>query len=266
MSGPTELIRQNCPLATSNNDGLMSAAQAAAVAAGAAVTLQGAYDNGAGTPQTITEDAVRRGIKIVGSGQAGSIFAVQTSAAASALQVDEDGSVYLARAAGVKVQNTAAFGSPVIGSATPGGYMSYTADGVGGNWGGTGFTALAVGALSLVRITADDTAALYVLKDRAAISGFFGSTAASSLVITANAITFPLDVCTVFVGAGVLKTINHPRLTNVGFDSGWFYTIPTDAFTWDATGNIAVAGTAVVNRMIQWWYDENTTKFYPSYV
>jgi len=39
MSGPTELIRQNCPIATTANDGLMSAAQAAAVASGVSLSV-----------------------------------------------------------------------------------------------------------------------------------------------------------------------------------------------------------------------------------
>jgi hypothetical protein len=42
--------------------------------------------------------------------------------------------------------------------------------------------------------------------------------------------------------------------------------IPTGAFTWTTAGNIAVAGTAVVNRMITMAYDSGTSKWYPSYV
>jgi hypothetical protein len=41
MSGPTELIRQNCPIATSGNDGIMSAEQAATVEAAGAVSVTG---------------------------------------------------------------------------------------------------------------------------------------------------------------------------------------------------------------------------------
>jgi hypothetical protein len=262
MSGPTELIRQNCPIATSGNDGIMSAAQAAAVAAGAAVTLQGAYDNGAGTPQTITEDAVRQGIKIVGSGQAGSIFAVQTSAAASALQVDEDGSVYLARVAGVKVQNTVAFGSPIISSATTDGYMSLTSDGVGASWGGTGITAkqsAGTPANSAITMSLNDVSQ-FSLKE----AGFLFTVpelgeSAPTVAISANAIALTKRVT--FVGAGLLKTITFPSAF-----SGWWYVLPTAAFTWDITGNMAVAGTAVIGQMITLWRDAVTGKVYPSYV
>jgi hypothetical protein len=42
--------------------------------------------------------------------------------------------------------------------------------------------------------------------------------------------------------------------------------IPTGAFTWTAAGNIAVLGTAVVNRALTLVYDATTTKWYPSYV
>jgi hypothetical protein len=42
--------------------------------------------------------------------------------------------------------------------------------------------------------------------------------------------------------------------------------IPTGAFTWTTAGNIAVAGTAVVNRALTMVYDSGTAKWYPSYV
>jgi hypothetical protein len=38
MAGPTELIRQNCPIATTANDGLMSKEQVAQLDGGATVT------------------------------------------------------------------------------------------------------------------------------------------------------------------------------------------------------------------------------------
>jgi hypothetical protein len=42
--------------------------------------------------------------------------------------------------------------------------------------------------------------------------------------------------------------------------------IPTGAFTWTTAGNIAVAGTAVVNRLVIFTYSATTAKWYPSYV
>lgn len=52
----------------------------------------------------------------------------------------------------------------------------------------------------------------------------------------------------------------------VGFAGGSFTVIPDAAFTWTAAGNIALAGTAVVNRAVVFTYDSSTAKFVPSYV
>lgn len=52
----------------------------------------------------------------------------------------------------------------------------------------------------------------------------------------------------------------------VGFQSGGFCQVPTGAFTWTATNNIGLAGTAVVGRVLCWTYDQAAGKFYPSYV
>jgi hypothetical protein len=42
--------------------------------------------------------------------------------------------------------------------------------------------------------------------------------------------------------------------------------IPDGAFTWTAAGNIALAGTAVVNKAVIFTYDPTAVKWYPSYV
>ena len=52
----------------------------------------------------------------------------------------------------------------------------------------------------------------------------------------------------------------------VGFSGGSFTIIPDGAFTWTTAGNIAVAGTAVVNRALTFTWDSNAGKFNPSYV
>lgn len=163
---------------------------------------------------------------------------------------------------GVKVKNEAAFGSPVMGSATVNGYMSYTSDGVGGSWGGTGMTAQQVAgtpANSAVVISINDIVQLSVKE-----VGLFYSipelgAAAPTVAIASNAIT--LTARTTFVGAGLLKTINFPTTF-----SSWWHVIPTAAFTWDTTDNMAVAGTAVINQMLVLWRDSVTGKVYPSYV
>lgn len=51
-----------------------------------------------------------------------------------------------------------------------------------------------------------------------------------------------------------------------GFNGGGFAIIPDGAFTWTTAGNIAVAGTATVNRLLFFTYDTTTGKFYPSYI
>lgn len=42
--------------------------------------------------------------------------------------------------------------------------------------------------------------------------------------------------------------------------------IPKGAFTWTTAGNIAVAGTAVANRALDFIYVPALAKFFPSYV
>lgn len=42
--------------------------------------------------------------------------------------------------------------------------------------------------------------------------------------------------------------------------------IPTGAFTWTTAGNIAIAGTAVVGRLLTFVYSKATSKWYPSYI
>lgn len=65
-----------------------------------------------------------------------------------------------------------------------------------------------------------------------------------------------------FLGAGLIKTITVPAITG----STSIRLIPTAAFTWDATGNIALAGTATISRIVQFDYDSAGAKWYPSYV
>lgn len=78
--------------------------------------------------------------------------------------------------------------------------------------------------------------------------------------------------------AGVLTGITHRfhRVTGAlaitgltvpfnGF-SGTVTFFPTGAFTWTNATNIAVAGTAVVSRALDFHYNPVTNKWYPSYV
>ncbi|CAB4188478.1 hypothetical protein UFOVP1176_23 [uncultured Caudovirales phage] len=97
-----------------------------------------------------------------------------------------------------------------------------------------------------------------------AVSNVIGTTAvANTLGITAFILPTPKAIN--FVGAGLIKTITVPALFAAA--GGSITLIPTAAFTWDASDNIAIAGTAVVGRALIMTYDAFApAKFYPSYV
>ena len=63
-------------------------------------------------------------------------------------------------------------------------------------------------------------------------------------------------------GALAITGFNIP----VGFAGGSFTVIPDGTFTWTAANNIALLGTAVVNKTITFTYDTNSALFYPSVV
>lgn len=86
--------------------------------------------------------------------------------------------------------------------------------------------------------------------------------AAPTLTIAANVITPTAPIS--FLGAGLVNTITVPA--NMTSHGGRITIIPTAAFTTDATGNIAIASTAVISRAIDFVYDGGTGKWYPSYV
>lgn len=57
----------------------------------------------------------------------------------------------------------------------------------------------------------------------------------------------------------------------VGFNAtaaggGCFIIIPDGVFTWTTAGNIALAGTAVVNKQLQFCWDATNSKWIPSYI
>jgi len=85
------------------------------------------------------------------------------------------------------------------------------------------------------------------------------SSPSSVLVITTNVITPTGSVH--HLGAGVVKTITVPTDV-VGPSTLWL--IPDAAFTWDATDNISVPGTAVVNVALAFVWDGS--HWNPSYV
>jgi hypothetical protein len=62
------------------------------------------------------------------------------------------------------------------------------------------------------------------------------------------------------VAAMVNITVPYPDF------QGRITILPTAAFTWTAAGNIALAGTAVVGKALDFIYNPFTAKWYPSYI
>lgn len=94
-------------------------------------------------------------------------------------------------------------------------------------------------------------------------SGLIASTGAAPTIASATTIA-PTKPITFISGTTAVVNITAPSPISVG--GGTIILIPTGAFTWTAAGNIAVLGTAVVNRALSLTYDVTTTKWYPSYV
>lgn len=63
-------------------------------------------------------------------------------------------------------------------------------------------------------------------------------------------------------GTAAVTGFNIP----VGFYSGCFAVIPDGVFTWTTAGNIALAGTAVVNKQLTFCWDHTNSKWVPSYI
>jgi hypothetical protein len=94
-------------------------------------------------------------------------------------------------------------------------------------------------------------------------SGLLATTAAAPTIASATTIA-PTKQITFISGTAAVVNITAPSPISAG--GGTIILIPTGAFTWTAAGNIAVLGTAVVNRALSLTYDVTTTKWYPSYV
>lgn len=63
---------------------------------------------------------------------------------------------------------------------------------------------------------------------------------------------------------GTAAIVNITPFT-LGF-SGTIYVIPVGIFTWTVAGNIGLAGTAVVGKLIVFTYSRSQNKWYPSVV
>ena len=95
------------------------------------------------------------------------------------------------------------------------------------------------------------------------LSGFSAVSAAAPTIASATTIAPTTPI--VFV-SGTTAVVNITAAAPISTGGGTITLIPTGAFTWTAAGNIAVLGTAVVNRALTMTYDATTTKWYPSYV
>lgn len=97
------------------------------------------------------------------------------------------------------------------------------------------------------------------------VPGFGNKTAGPGVtadVASAAGVVLPSGPLFHITGALAITGFTLP----VGFTGGSFTVIPDGTFTWTTAGNIALAGTAVVNRSLTFTWDSNVGKFTPSYV
>jgi hypothetical protein len=95
------------------------------------------------------------------------------------------------------------------------------------------------------------------------LSSFNAVSAAAPTIASATTIAPTTPIAFV---SGTTAVVNITAAAPISTGGGAITLIPTGAFTWTAAGNIAVLGTAVVNRALTMTYDATTTKWYPSYV
>jgi len=74
-----------------------------------------------------------------------------------------------------------------------------------------------------------------------------------------NTFTYPVTVVS-GTQAMVNITVPYPSF------QGRITLLPTAIFTWTAAGNIALAGSAVVGKALDFIYNPVTGKWYPSYI
>lgn len=82
----------------------------------------------------------------------------------------------------------------------------------------------------------------------------------ATIAAGANTFTHPITLTDTGTAAMTSITVPYPSF------QGRITLIPGGAFTWTAAGNIAVLGTAVANRALDFVYNPVSGKWYPSYV
>lgn len=88
------------------------------------------------------------------------------------------------------------------------------------------------------------------------------STTPAPTIASASTIA-PTQYITFISGTTAINTITPPSSVSSG--GGAIIFIPTGAFTTTTSGNIALASTAVPNKVLVMAYDSATAKWYPSY-
>lgn len=88
------------------------------------------------------------------------------------------------------------------------------------------------------------------------------ATGAAPTIASAGTIA-PTTERTFISGVAAIDTITPPAPIASG--GGRITLIPTGIFTWTTAGNIALAGTAVVSKALDMFFDSVTSKWYPSY-
>lgn len=126
---------------------------------------------------------------------------------------------------------------------------------------GTKDTGLVRGAAGLLRIT-DGSQTFDGTTDR----DFIGRFRVEAVETIASATTIaPVKSLVHITGTATIQTITPPTNLATTGQGGCIRLIPDGLFSTNTSGNIALASTAAVSRVLQMCYDNATSKWYPSY-
>jgi len=159
--------------------------------------------------------------------------------------------------------NNTASGNTAVGSASGFQITTGANNTIIGNYSGLSAPISQTGSNYVVLSDGAGNVRAYWNGANATFSGLIGTNAAASTIASATTIA-PTKSITFISGTTAVVTITVP--TSFSAAGGSITLIPTGVFTWTTAGNIALAGTAVVNRALTMTYDSGTAKWYPSYV